>query len=482
MEMTPIELWLPAPGELLEFVPTERTRAAADQAPISSARPSSIQASHIQTAMDRRARGYDWSPWLAFAFHVPAALDRAALGAAFSEFVTRHGTLLSWFEGDVADLQRRVIAPQDVELEITSRGQARSTDEARQLITERFSANTSPLTWPSFIAGAIDHDSFPDHDPASPTAGFTVYYGVDHSHTDGVSILLGVEELYELYQRKLAGNPEPLAPVGSYVEFSAAERDLEETLTLDSPAVAVWIAALSETGFALPSFALPVGLEPGETAPSTRMLRDLADAATVDAFEQVVKAAGGSMAAGWFAALATVDTELAGREYYIGLNAVSTRFDPIYRTAQGWFINLVPVTANLTEAQTFEQRVAAMQRSLDRSRAAAPMPARAIVNAVMAAMGNGSEVSSTAVPPMVSYIDMRRFPGAEIPGVDQITALGGPGNTGDVSFWINRRSERTYVMASFPNTPAAQESVSAYLAALADVVARTAQTAAVLSA
>jgi hypothetical protein len=482
MEMTPIELWLPAAGELLEFVPNERTRTAADEAPISSARPSSIQASHIQTAMDRRSRGLDWSPWLAFAFHVPATLDRAALGAAFNEFVTRHGTLLSWFEGDVEDLQRRVVAPEDVELEITRRGHATSTDEARQLITDRFSGNTSPLAWPSFIAGAIDHDSSPDHDPASPTAGFTVYYGVDHSHTDGVSILLGVEELYELYQRKVAGNPEPLAPVGSYVEFSAAERDLEETLTLDSPAVAVWLAALSETGYTLPSFALPLGLDPGETAPSTRVLVDIAGAATIDAFEQVVKGAGGSMAAGWFAALATIDAELAGRAYYMALSAVATRFDPIYRAAQGWFINLVPVTANLTEAQTFDQRVVAMHRSLDRSRAAAPVPARAIVNAVMAAMGNGGAVGATAVPPMVSYIDMRRFRGAEIPGVDQITALGGPGNTGDVSLWINRRSDRTYVMASFPNTPTAQASVSAYLAALADIVVRTAQTAAVLNA
>jgi len=477
MEMTPIELWLPGPGELLEFVPTEAAREAAAEARISTARPSSIQASHIQTAMDRRGRGFDWSPWLAFAFHIQAPLDRVALQSAFSQFVTRHGTLLSWFEGDVENLTRRVIAPQDVELEITSRGQAASTDQARQRITDRFSGNTSPLTWPSFIAGAIDHDSSPDHDSASPSAGFTVYYGVDHSHTDGVSILLGVEELHELYQRTVAGNPEPLAPVGSYVEFSAAERDLEETLTLDSPAVAVWLAALSDTGFALPSFAMPLGLEPGETAPSTRVVLDLADAATIDSFGLAVKSAGGSMAAGWFAALATVDAELTGRDYYMALNAVATRFDPIYQAAQGWFINLVPVTANLTQAQTFEQRVAALHSSLDRARAAAPMPARAVVNAVMAAMGNGAQVSTTAVPPMVSYIDMRRFPGADLPGVDQITALGGPGNTGDVSLWINRRSDRTYVMASFPNTPTAQESVSAYLAGLADVVARTAQTA-----
>jgi condensation domain-containing protein len=477
MEMTPIELWLPGPGELLELVPTAATLTAAGEAPTSTARPSSIQASHIQTAMDRRGRGLDWSPWLAFAFHVQTPLNRAALQAAFNEFVTRHGTLLSWFEGDVENLTRRVIAPQDVELEITSRGQAASTDEARQLITDRFSGNTSPLIWPSFIAGAIDHDASPQHGPGSPTAGFTIYYGVDHSHTDGVSILLGVEELHELYQRKLVGNTEPLAPVGSYVEFSAAERDLEETLTLESPAVAVWLAALSDTGFALPSFAMPLGLDPGATAPSTRMVLDIADAATIDAFEQVVKRAGGSMAAGWFAALATVDAELTGRAYYMALNAVATRFEPIYRAAQGWFINLVPVTANLTEAQTFEQRVAALHRSLDRARAAAPMPARAIVNAVMAAMGNGSQVSTTAVPPMVSYIDMRRFRGAELEGADQITALGGPGNTGDVSLWINRRSERTYVMASFPNTPTAQESVSAYIAALAEVVARTAEAA-----
>jgi hypothetical protein len=477
MEMTSIENWLPAPGELLEFLPTTATLTAAEQASIPAAGPSSIQAGHIRTAMDRRSRGLDWSPWLAFAFHVPTHLDREALCAGFTAFVTRHGTLLSWFEGDIDTLERRAIPIDAVNLEVASRGHAESTERARALVTERFSAGTSPLTWPAFIAGVIDHDADPNHDPSGPTAGFTVYYGVDHSHTDGVSIMLGVEELHDLYERQLVGDPEPLPPVGSYVEFSASERELEGTLTLASPAVAVWLSALATAGFELPSFPLPLGLEPGETAPSERVIVDLADAATIDAFEQITREAGGGMSAGLFAALSTVEGELTGRSRYLALNAVATRFEPIYRMAQGWFINLVPIAADFSEAATFAQRVGAMQSALEQSRPAAAMPARAVVDLVTSTMGNGSQVSSTAVPPMVSYLDMRRFRGAELPGLDQIVALGGPGNTGDVSLWINRKRQRTYVMAAYPSTPTAKASVQAYLNELSDVITRTARAA-----
>jgi hypothetical protein len=424
--------------------------------------------------MDRRSRGLDWSPWLAFAFHVPEPLNREALRHAFATFVTRHGTLLSWFEGDVENLVQRILDPDDVVLAIASRGPAESTRKVSERVMARFREGTSPLAWPSFVAGAIDHDAAPGRDMGAPTAGFTVYYGVDHAHTDGVSIMLGVEELTDLYRRGVAGNAEPLAPVGSYVDFSAAERELEDGLSLDSPAIAVWLSALSDAGFELPSFGLPLGLEPGETAPSTRVTAELGDAETIDAFEQVVRSAGGGMSAGMFAALASVEEELAGRERYVALNAVATRFEPIYRAAQGWFINLVPVAADLTQAPSFAQRVAVLQGSIERARIAAPVPARAVVNAVTAALPSGSGISATTVPPMVSYIDMRRFPGAELPGLDQIVALGGPGNTGDVSFWINRKSKRTYVMASYPDTPTAHASVTRYLTGLGEVIARTA--------
>jgi hypothetical protein len=182
------------------------------------------------------------------------------------------------------------------------------------------------------------------------------------------------------------------------------------------------------------------------------------------------------MTAGFLAALSIVDAELAGRSRYIALNAVATRFDPIYEKAHGWFINLVPVAADLSRAETFEQRVVALQGAVGRSRAAAATPARAVVDTVMSAMGRGT-VSSTAVPPIVSYLDMRRFRGAELPGADEIVGIAGPGSTADVSLWINRKSERTYVAVSHPDTPTARASVSAYVASLRDVLARTARAA-----
>ncbi|TWE07955.1 condensation domain-containing protein [Rudaeicoccus suwonensis] len=473
MQMTSIEEWSPRPGEILEVVPTADALAAAHHAPVSTARPSLLQESHIRTAADRRAKGVDWSPWLAFAFRVPRPLDRDAWLRAANCFVTGHGTLLTWFDTATSEntsgdshsvtLTRRAVDPEQVELELVSRGHAATSDEVRELVASRFSVNTSPLEWPAFVIGAIDHGE----------DGFTVYYGIDHSHTDGVSLLLGVEDLFNLYDHEAGGPSESMAKVGSYVDFSEHERAATEHLSLWSPAVRVWAKALFKVRNKLPSTAVELGLTPGETARSVRVDRVLVDGAQMADFEKACKSSGGGVSAGLFAILALIDVALAGRTSYLALNAVATRSDPAYRRAQGWFINLVPVATKVKPDATFVDLIPSLQKSIRSSRVAAGVPARAIVDRV--ARVGGVKVAPTAVPPIVSYIDMRSFPGGEHPVADEIHALGGPGNTGDLSMWINRRSTDTYTMVSFPDTEVARANVESYLGAIAALMAAVAR-------
>lgn len=465
MEMTSIESWHPRPGEVLEIRPTEQTLDATRSAAALTARPSLLQESHIRTAADRRAKGVPWSPWLAFSFHVPQPLDRDALRRTMQRFVTRHGALLSWFEipddaqiDDSTTFTRRALEADDVELELVDAGVAADTEAARAAITERFAAGTSPLEWPSFAAGAIDHGA----------DGFTVYYGVDHSFTDGVSITLAVADIFRIYQLEAHGEGAEPAEVGSYVDFSEVERARSERLTWRTPAVRTWARALLSVRNKLPSTSLDIGLEPGETGPSTRTNRTLADAATMQAFEQRCKAHGGGASAGLFGILALIDVALTGRSSYFVLNTVATRSEPQYAMAQGWFINLVPVAFRVPRRAGFDDLVGRAQKSMNRSKAATDVPARAIVD--YAAKFGGVKVGATAVPPMVSYLDMRRLPGAELPGVDDAHALGGPGTTGDVSMWLNRRTDRTYALMSYPDNATAAASIDRYFRAITELI------------
>lgn len=462
--MTPIESWHPRPGEVLEIRPTERTLKATRSAPVSTARPSLLQESHIRTAADRRAKGVPWSPWLAFSFHVPQPLDREAFRRSMQCFVTRHGALLSWFEPDDEQIDedttftRRALAADDVEVQLISAGAAADTDATRAAVTERFAATTSPLAWPSFAAGVIDHGD----------DGFTVFYGVDHSFSDGVSIALGVDDLFRLYQLEAHGEGDAPAEVGSYVDFSEHERARSERLTWRTPAVRVWARALLSVRNKLPSTPLDIGLEPGQTAPSTRMNRTIADSDTMRAFEDRCKAHGGGVSAGLFGVLALVDVALTGRSSYLVLNTIATRSEAQYTMAQGWFINLVPLAFRVPRGASFDDLVSKAQKSMKRSKAATDVPARAIVD--YAAKFGGVKVGAPAVPPMVSYLDMRRLPGAELPGVDDAHALGGPGTTGDVSVWINRRSDRTYALMSYPDNPRAAASIDSYFRAITELI------------
>ncbi|HWC22132.1 MAG TPA: condensation domain-containing protein [Flexivirga sp.] len=442
----------------------EATLAATRSAPVVPARPSLLQESHIRTAADRRAKGVAWSPWLAFSFHVPQPLDRDAFERTMQHFVTRHGALLSWFEPDSDRIDdrttftRRALPADQVELELVGAGTAPDTDAARAAVAERFAAGTSPLAWPSFAAGAIDHGA----------DGFTVYYGVDHSFTDGVSLTLGVDDIFRIYQLEAHGEGTEPQEVGSYVDFSEQERALSERLTWRTPAVRVWARALLSVRNKMPSTPLDIGLEPGGTAPSTRTNRTLADAATMQAFEQRCKAHGGGASAGLFGILALIDVALTGRPAYLALNTIATRSESKYAMAQGWFINLVPIAFRVPKGATFDDLVGRAQKSMKRSKAATDVPARAIVD--YAAKFGGVKVGATAVPPMVSYLDMRRLPGAELPGVDDIHALGGPGTTGDVSLWINRRTDRTYALMSYPDNPRAAASIDHYFRAITELI------------
>ena len=145
-------------------------------------------------------------------------------------------------------------------------------------VSRSFAGDTSPLQWPSFISGVVEHG-----------AGFTVYYGVDHSHTDGLSLMLGVEELRALYIAESAGIDAQLPSPGSYVEYSVEERTSAGNLDLAAAPVQQWISILAANAGQLPTFPLDLGVARGEQTRSTRTHIDVLDSDESAAFASAVQ-------------------------------------------------------------------------------------------------------------------------------------------------------------------------------------------------
>jgi hypothetical protein len=77
---------------------------------------------------------------------------------------------------------------------------------------------------------------------------------------------------------------------------------------------------------------------------------------------------------------------------------------------------------------------------------------------------------------MASYLDMRHAPCAGEWQEANVALLVGPGQTADVSMWLNRLVGRTYLKAQYPDTEAARAAVSRYLEHLVRVLREIART------
>lgn len=462
--------WTPRSGELLEFIPTGQCNQAAHLAPPVSVPPSFVQQFHIANKIDAERAGAAPASSLGGCFTVDAPLDRVAMQRAIGAFVLRHETLRCWFSASAANgtfaLTRHMVPPGVIGFTTTSVGVFDSGQDIRDVLAERFYTGTSPLRWPSFVYGAIDHGD----------NGFTVYFSTDHSHTDGYSILLGISELRSLYETfSTHRGPDALPPVGSHLELCRAEQATIERLDLGSPEIGDLLAVLLESGGRFQHVPVDFGLDPGETAPGVDATVAILDGIEADAFAAVAKANGASFSAGLFAALALTDLEVAGRTRYLSFNTVSTRVDPGYSSAQGWFINYLPIFFTMDESDRFTSLAPRAMTALDRVKPLTTVPILGLVDA--ASKVADVPVPTFTTPPMVAYLDFRRFDTGALPNVHTIRSLTANDRLGEYAqIWFCRESNRTVITVKYPGTPTANESVDAYLNHFRRIVQRVAHT------
>ncbi|MEU9734335.1 condensation domain-containing protein [Streptomyces sp. NPDC048002] len=475
MRMTPLTEHHPHPGELVEFRIPDRLVAKARHAPVDSTPPSLVQENHLRRRLANARAGQAQSPWLGICFDLPGRIDPSAMARALRRWILRHDTLLTYFStgrdgttrpaadspadpvGEEAQLVRHRVAPDDVHVEVVPRGTWDSGSELRDFLAERFRTDTDPTAWPPFTAAAVLRED-----------SSTLYYAVDHTHTDGYSITLVFDELRALYESELGRAPAVLADPGSYAEAVLDDRRRAAALRLDGPEVRRW-AEFFLSG-PLPSFPLELGVPDGENRPSTALELDLLTPDRSDAFGKVCRSHGAGFSAGLLAALGIVHHELGGRDAYRGLSVVHTRNEPGRQSAQGWFINLVPLAFPLADAHGTALPLPQLLAGAGKSYAEAGD--LTLVSPLRVAELTGFSLHSDAaqVLPVVSYIDARRIPGSREWRDAHCEALVGPSPASEVLLWINRVWDRTYLLASYPDTPRARTEVPRFFHRFQQVV------------
>ncbi|MFC9897092.1 condensation domain-containing protein [Nocardia sp. NPDC127579] len=466
MDIILAEDWTPKPGVLLEFTPDPDTLARVRTAGPSTVPATYMQESHIRRWAEQRHTDNPLSSELAMCFTVASPLNPEALRDAFTAFLRRHETLRTWFSiDDTPWLTRYLLAAGEVELMTTSAAGIASSTQLRDRLAPRFRAAADPTRWPAFVCAAIDHGS----------DGFTVVYSIDHAFSDGTSLVAALFELYALYGA-YAADQEPVGfPVGSYVEFAADER---AAVASGSPELDRLARLLADNADRARPLRWDLGLAPGELADSASTQADLLERADVDAFAEACAAAGATFSAGLFAALARTELELYGQTHYLALNVLGTRNEPRYQFAQGWFVNLTPISFDVSPHEPFDGLATRVKAAQDAVKPLAAVP-------IHAGLERAAELTGSAQPrttdwPWVSYMDMRAISDAALrdalPQVGNLFGLASRSRVGRLSpLWFNRETDRLRVAMVYPDTLAARSSAEEYFDRLRDVLAAVAR-------
>lgn len=461
--------WRTAPGAVVVFGPTARSRAAAERSPVDPAPASFLQADHVGAYAARVRDGGEHRAWTGIATEIDGPLDREALARALTRLARTHEGFRSWFDLTANGATRHVVPSDDVEHTVVAEKalDTSSWDDALHVhMVEQFTADCRPDAWPGYSLGVVERAD-----------DFAIFWGCDHAFTDGASQIMVASELADLYAAELA---EPGGPAvnggllpgpdlaGDFGAFAASERERAATYTPTSPEVVAWTELVAANGGRLPSFPLDLGLEPGQTAPV--QLEDV-DALTGDAiaqFDARCRAAGGRLIAGIFAAVAATEHELAGREKYFGVTVLGTRADGPYAMAQGWFCTFAPVAFDVAGHADFDSLIGAAHGALARGKAISQMP----VHVALAEMIRTGVVrpESLGSPQLLSYLDLSWFPGVGRPGHDRGVHFTGAGRTANASIWVNKYPGRLQVGMQYPDTPEAHASTELYRQTLARIM------------
>ncbi|MGA9871513.1 MAG: condensation domain-containing protein [Rhodococcus sp. (in: high G+C Gram-positive bacteria)] len=439
---------LPA-GTLTEWVPAVTDSAAWAE----DARGVSF------THEDHCNRGNDGS-WIGTVFEIHRRYDVDAVRRTIIGYLARHEAFRTRVEHATDGTWHRYTVPADaVRVDERQEHTTRSESQVFEHLESWFADVVSPTLWPHFVMATVVPElhvaaSAPQQDK------FLVVFAADHSVMDAYSQIYAINELDRLYAQALEGTDPQLPAVGSYVDFSATERALGESIDAEHEAVRTWAEFLDHEDGRFPQFPLPLRSEdsPAHHRLATRQSSVsswLLTADQVDRFNAACRAAGQNMQSGILASLALVNARLNGSSTFRTVMPMHTRSAEQWAASVGWYVGILPVQIRLDEARTFADAARCGAAGAGEHKGLAAVPYSRVA----------SLLGTTEVPRfVVSYIDLRFMPDGEEWQVRKGRALRSECYAEDeVYFWVNRTLQGLNISARFPGSDVSTTNVHRFI-------------------
>ncbi len=417
--------------------------------------------SHLHEDHCARTRGSTGeSSWLGAVFEIPLPFDEAAVRATLRQWMARHDAFRTTVAADGTAAQRftrYTCCAEDLRIEARRVGHLRSGIRVFQHLSDYFATRLSPTEWPHCLVATVSDTVSTDG------RSFLLVFGADHSVMDAYSMMLAISEIQRIYRGVLTGAAAELPEVGSYIEFGAGDRALGETMTVDHPAVQHWGRYLRSGGGRFPAFPLPIAPRVAEVATAHQegalhqsgLSSWVLTAPQAERLQARSRAAGHSTQSAVFAALAATHRALVGAQPLRCAMPVHTRYTPEHTHAMGWFVGLLPLEIDHTEANTLDELLARTTAAIDSTKSLARYPFPRIA----------SLLGSTEMPRfVVSYVDVRFVPDAEQWQQWGARPLRSSERSDDeVYVWIARSTGGIAVSARFPSNEVATANVHRFI-------------------
>ncbi|OBI42147.1 condensation domain-containing protein [Mycobacterium colombiense] len=452
--------WQPPAGSVTTWTASPAAREAARNARRSDLPPGYQRARHLRAAHHGEAAGVQLPRLMVVAWDIPGVCDVEAMTATINAHVRRHDTYHDAFEfaGDV--VVRRTIDNPDV-IDFVPMEFGYLTPE--QIREHALTTTPGTLEWDCFTFGIVQHADY-----------FSFYASVDHLHIDGMSAGLIFFDIHLTYQAIAHGveGPAIFPRTASYRGYTQRQHDNLAKLSLASPEVEAWVEFARDTSGEWPSFPLPLRASETDTA-GDFLTVDLLDAPQTESFDTACRAAGARFSGGVLACAALTEHELTGNDTFHGFTPYDTRTPALDSMTVGWFASLIPVTVP-TIAGSFPEAARAAQESFDGAKHLAAVP---LDRAIELADPHGLWIEPpTARAMMVSFIDFRAVPAADLLDQYNFGTYADNLSHGGINLWINRHADKTTATISFPDNAEARASVQHYLESLTRSFARAVKT------
>ncbi|GAA3707526.1 condensation domain-containing protein [Streptomyces tremellae] len=453
--MTELSQYPVRPGQVREWTLHPPALAAARRAERDSVPPSYNQESHVLTTVRLQERGARTADWGGVAFEVDGELDTDAFGRALVGWIGRHETLRSGFRSEGGELHRFTLPREVIGVDSAVLGEFRDSQVLGRFLTDRLDAATDTLSWPCYGVETVQR-------PGSAT----VLLAFDHTQTDGYTLFGMVHEIQEFYRAAREGRPPALPATGSHVGYSREQRHQASLVGRDHPAVLRWKRFIEDSGGRPPGFPLPLGTGDDELLPQKSVFAWLLDADDTEALAELCKQESSALPAGVLAASALAVRGLGATGPYRTVMPFHTRTRSEWSASVGWYVEGGPVEIDLPPGCGFPEAVRTAQRSAREARRVARVPFFRVCELL------GVDFKKTSPDPfsLLSYMDVRDFPGARDWAGWNARALLRLSDSGKACLWVVRTLEGLYLFGRYPDTEVAAAALTSYTRCVREIL------------